>query len=58
MAMKVPVKGQIAKIRPVKFREEVMCGDLMELYKIMLAIMRSQGLLSTFPSDERTQDAE
>lgn len=54
----MPVKGQIAKIRPVKFREEVMCGDLMELYKIMLAIMRSQGLLSTFPSDERTQDAE
>lgn len=54
----MPVKGQIAKIRPVKFREEVMCGDLIELYKIMLAIMRSQGLLSTFPSDERTQDAE
>lgn len=58
MAMKVPVKGQIVKIRAVKFREEAMCGDLMELYKIMLAIMRSQGLLSAFPSDERTRDAE
>lgn len=25
--MKVPVKGQIKEIRPVKFREEIMCGE-------------------------------
>lgn len=26
--MKVPVKGQIEKIRPVKFREEIICREL------------------------------
>lgn len=39
------VRGQMEKIRPVKFREEITCRDLMELYRAMLAIMRSQGLL-------------
>lgn len=43
MAMKV--RGQMEEIRPVKFREEITCLDLMELYKATQAIMRSQGLL-------------
>lgn len=43
--MVMKVRGQMEKIRPVKFREEITCRDLMELYKAMLAIMRSQGLL-------------
>lgn len=28
--MQVPAKGEIKKIRPVKFREEIMCGELDE----------------------------
>lgn len=39
------VRGQMEEIRPVKFREEITCLDLMELYKATQAIMRSQGLL-------------
>lgn len=43
--MVMKVRGQMEKIRPVKFREEITCRDLMEFYRAMLAIMRSQGLL-------------
>lgn len=48
--MKVPVKGQMEEIRPVKFREEIVWGGWMELYKIMLAIMRSQRRAPACPS--------
>lgn len=48
--VKVPVKGQMEEIRPVKFREEIMWRGCMELHKMMLAIMRRQRRAPVCPS--------